>query len=200
MKNIKTNLLQVKTFVRKEASKSSTMAEIIPLVAHHSETEYMKLKAKEIIKSSLFVVGTLALMRLFPMLPNFTPILALALFMPSLTKNKSLQYGLPVSIMFITDLFLGLYSTMPFVYGAFLLATYISNNKNLLEATAYSWLAWHVIVNTPMALTGHGFAPFTPEALLFDVRLLASTVLYLGVFKTAETLWQTAYQKVLQRQ
>ena len=107
----------------------------------------------------------------------------MAVFMPYLTSNKQLQMFLPVSIMFTTDIFLGFYSTMWLTYGIMALIGVVSRVLNngqystLMGSSVLSVVLWHLIINIPGP-----FPPLSPEALVFDLRLLASTVVFASVF------------------
>lgn len=137
---------------------------------------------KDFFISAGLLLGCIVLSR-FILPDNITPLLAMAVFMPFLTSNKKLQMILPVSIMFITDIFLGFYSTMWLTYGTMALIGVMSRVLNdgqystLMGSSALSVLIWHSIVNIPGP-----YLPFSPEALLFDIRLLGSTVVFASMF------------------
>lgn len=61
--------------------------------------------------------------RLLPHPPNVAPIAAMALFAGATFADTRLAVAVPLAAMFISDLFLGLHTTMPFVYGSFLMIT-----------------------------------------------------------------------------
>lgn len=76
---------------------------------------------------SIFAIITFAVvLRLIPHPPNFTPIGALAIFGGAYFGKK---YGilLPLLVMLISDLFIGIHSTIGFVYAGFLIAGLIGN-------------------------------------------------------------------------
>ena len=137
---------------------------------------------KEFFKSAGLLLGCILLSR-FILPANITPIIAMAVFMPYLTTNKNLQMFLPVSMMFVTDIFLGFYSTMWLTYGIMALIGVISRVLNkgeystLMGTSALSVVLWHFIINMPGP-----FPPLSPEALVFDLRLFASTVVFASVF------------------
>ena len=137
---------------------------------------------KEFFKSDGLLLGCILLSR-FILPANITPIIAMAVFMPYLTSNKNLQMFLPVSIMFATDIFLGFYSTMWLTYGIMALIGFISRFLNngqystLMGSSVLSVVLWHLIINIPGP-----FPPLSPEALIFDLRLLGSTVVFASVF------------------
>ena len=137
---------------------------------------------KDFFKSASLLLGCILLSR-FILPANITPLIAMAVFMPYLTSNKNLQMFLPVSIMFVTDIFLGFYSTMWLTYGIMGLTGVISRVLNngqystLMGTSALSVVLWHLIINIPGP-----YPPLSPEALIFDIRLLASTLVFASVF------------------
>ena len=56
----------------------------------------------EFLKSALLIVICVFLAR-FIMPPSYTPVIAMAVFLPFMTQHKSLQMLLPVSILFLSD-------------------------------------------------------------------------------------------------
>lgn len=72
-----------------------------------------------------------AISRLFPHIPNFTPVAAIALFGGVNFKNKPLAFLVPLLAMFISDCFLqwttgyGFHNTIFYVYASFVLTTLI---------------------------------------------------------------------------
>lgn len=67
------------------------------------------------------VVLLAAFSRLVPHPWNFTPIGAMALFSGAHFSDKRLAFSVPLSALFLSDLFLGFYKGLPFVYGTFAL-------------------------------------------------------------------------------
>ena len=137
---------------------------------------------KEFFKSASLLLGCILLSR-FILPANVTPLIAMAVFMPYLTSNKNLQMFLPVSIMFVTDIFLGFYSTMWLTYTTMALIGVISRVLNngeysiLMGTSVLSVVLWHLIVNIPGP-----YPPLSREALIFDIRLLGSTLVFASVF------------------
>ena len=81
---------------------------------------------KEFFKTAGLLLSCIILAR-FIMPANYTPLIAMAVFMPFVTDNKNLQLLLPVSLLLVTDLILGFYGTaMLFVYGTMLLIGLLS--------------------------------------------------------------------------
>ena len=75
----------------------------------------------------LFILGILALGRIIPHPPNFTPILATAIYTPYMVNDKWIAVLIPLSAMFIADIIIGFHPYMLWVYGAIGLSTLISS-------------------------------------------------------------------------
>ena len=146
---------------------------------------------KEFFKTAGLLLACIFLAR-FIMPANYTPLIAMAVFMPFVTDNKSLQLLLPVSLLFITDLLLGFYgTTMLFVYGTMILIGLLSrylhkdNVKRLMVNSLLSVVLWHAIVNFGVYISGLGNVSLAQTYLLaipFDLSLLTSTLLFSVMF------------------
>lgn len=127
------------------------------------------MKISETFKAGLILFGALVISRLLPLPANSEPLLGLAVLAPYFSRSN-LAFLLMPAVMFISDIFLGFGSWVWLTYPALALATFISKAiSNKYISLLASWLVWHVIANT-----GQWFPPFSPEALLFDMRLLVS--------------------------
>ena len=96
----------------------------------------------------VFVCFLVGLTRLVGLPPNFTPIIAGAIFLPIISKGVRYAF-LPVIVLFLTDLLLGFHSTMIYTYGSVLLIgtlAHISRISLGLKAIM-GVLIWHLIVN-----------------------------------------------------
>ena len=139
------------------------------------------------MKELIILTSILIASRLIGLDPNVTPLLALAVFAPRMNLSPWLALG----VLAITDVVLGFYSIMPIVYACMLGAYYISKkNSNIYVAGATSVLLWHIVVNGAVVMFGTGFAPFTPEALLFDMRLLGSTLAFTALIDITQRITQ----------
>ena len=78
---------------------------------------------KEIFPISLILI--LAFARLIPHPPNFTPIIAVALISGYFFKNINLSLLILLVAMLLSDLFIGFYENMIFVYASLLLITFV---------------------------------------------------------------------------
>ena len=155
------------------------------------------MKNYQVLKPLIFVLACVIAARFF--LPaNWTPVLALALFMPYVTRNKSIQILMPVSVLLITDIFLGFYGqTMFFVYATLIFIALISRYQStgsllsLMKYSVGSVLIWHIVVNFGVYLNGHDGSSLAQTYLLaipFDLRLMTSTVFFSLLFYSA---WAT---------
>ena len=96
---------------------------------------------KEIFPISLILI--LAFARLIPHPPNFTPIIAVALVSGYFFKNINLSLLILLVAMLLSDLFIGFYENMIFVYASLLLITFIfhkiSNKINFKNLFFYGF-------------------------------------------------------------
>ncbi len=105
----------------------------------------------------LFITTVLlvaAITRLFPHIPNFTPIAAMALFGGVYYNNKAMAFVMPLLAMLVSDVLLelttgwGFHNTMIYVYVSFALTTVIGLmvKKNVtIKSVAVGSLASSVI-------------------------------------------------------
>ena len=76
------------------------------------------------INKNVFLVSLIffaILSRFLPHPPNFTPIAAIALLSSKGFTNRWVVFLIPIVSLFISDLFIGLHATIPFVYVSFIL-------------------------------------------------------------------------------
>ena len=76
------------------------------------------------INKNVFVITLIllaVLSRFLPHPPNFTPIASIALLSSKGFTNRWIVFLIPISSLLISDLFLGLHRTIPFVYASFIL-------------------------------------------------------------------------------
>jgi hypothetical protein len=101
----------------------------------------------------VLIVLVAVLVRFLPHPANVAPIAAMALF-GGAYLNKKYAVILPLIAMLISDLFLGFHNTMPFVYGSFLVASFIGLTlknkvkvKAVLGASLLSSVIFYVVTN-----------------------------------------------------
>ena len=107
---------------------------------------------KEIFPISLILI--LAFARLIPHPPNFTPVIAVAIMSSYFFKNINLSLLILLIAMLISDLFIGFYENMIFVYVSLLLITFVFhkisnkiNFKNLFICGFAGSLIFFVVSN-----------------------------------------------------
>ena len=145
----------------------------------------------KIIKAGTILFGALVLSRLLPLPPNSEPLLGLAVLLPYITKSN-LGFLMMPAVMFVSDIFLGLGNWMLYTYTALAIAPVISKTlSNKYIALGSSWLVWHVMANA-----GQWYPPFSPEALLFDIRFLLSGLTVVVLYDITSKVWQTASTEV----
>jgi len=103
---------------------------------------FINILKKEIFPISLILI--LAFARLIPHPPNFTPIIAVALVSGYFFKNINLSLLILLVAMLLSDLFIGFYENMIFVYASLLLITFvfhkISNKMNFKNLFIYGFV------------------------------------------------------------
>lgn len=145
-----------------------------------------------------------AIMRLFPHLPNVTPITAMALFSGVYFDDKRFAFAMPLIAMFLSDLFLGFSTITPFVYIAFILVGIIgvTSKKLNIKTVLLSSLSFFVITNFGVWLLSYPknisglmecytlAIPFFRNSLLGD--LFYAGVMYFGFQMASKKFLQTA--------
>ena len=118
----------------------------------------------------VFIMLSAILTRILPHPPNFAPITGIALFSGSYLSGFT-SFLLPLSIMLISDLFIGFHSGMIYVYGSFLiivlLGKYLNQKKSFIRLTGMSLassLIFYLITNFGVWLNG-GLYPKTLQGL-----------------------------------
>ena len=158
--------------------------------------------------SPLLVILVAVLIRLLPHLPNFTPIAAMALF-GGAYLNKKYAFIIPLAAMFISDIFLGFHSTMPYVYGGFILTGIIGlwlkehkSAKNVICSSLISSILFFLITN--FGVWVGGWYPKTLSGLMqsyvMGIPFFKNTVLgdliYTGMFFSCYELAQLLIAKI----
>lgn len=147
------------------------------------------------ILSPLLIIIFAVVMRLLPHPPNVAPIAAMALF-GGVYLNKKYALVVPLIAMFISDIFLGFYPEIVFVYGSFLLIGLIGlwlrshkTFRNVLCASVISSILFFLITNFGVWLMGtmydKSFAGLL-EAYIMGLPFFRNTLLgdlaYVGLF------------------
>jgi hypothetical protein len=131
-----------------------------------------------------------AIIRLFPHMPNVTPITAMALFSGVYFTNKKYAFIVPILAMLISDIFIGFSTISIFVYLAFILVGFIGvkSKKMSITTVLISSISFFVITNFGVWLIGYPKTlaglmecytlaiPFFRNSLIGDV--LFSAIMY----------------------
>ena len=153
-------------------------------------------KTKQKFVLFLYFIGLIALSRLIPHPPNFTPVIAMAVFMPYLSRNVYSAMLVPLLAMFVSDLYLGFHSSMFWVYISILLGTTLSHYTMSIKKT-YVHLGSNALVSSTIFFVITNFAvwmsgtmyPLTLDGLIicytmaipFFGNTLAGTLFYVSL-------------------
>jgi len=141
------------------------------------------------MRNVIILVVLAVLSRLLPHPPNFTPMISIALLSGAFISNRMLSFILPLTIVLISDMFLGMYSGMMFVYLGYVVSTYIGykmreqSNVKIINASLLSGILFWTISNLGVYLlsNNHDVASFIlcyTMAIPFLPALLVSSVIY----------------------
>ena len=145
----------------------------------------------------LCLVSLLALSRLIPHPPNFTPILGMAVFSGAILSKRLIAYLIPLIAMLLSDLYLGFHASMPIVYFSLaicvLIGTFIKTRASTLSSLmgiSFGVLAFFLITNFAVWY-GSGMYEFSISGLMtcyfmglpFVQNTFISSILYgMGAF------------------
>ena len=142
------------------------------------------------------VIPILVMGRLIDHPPNFVPILAISLFCGSFIRPLIVGLALPTSAMLISDIYLGFYGSVFFVYLPILLTCFIGcliiRNISILyigTGLLSSSILFFILSNFGVWLTS-GYYPLTITGLIecyilgipFFHNTLLSTIIYGAIF------------------
>jgi len=158
---------------------------------------------------AILLVVVAVIFRLLPHPANFAPIGAIALFGGVYLKNKQAMW-LPLAAMIVSDIIIGLHSTIFFTWGSFLFIAGIGiylktrkNIKNVILGTVLGSLVFYFVTNfgvwavTPLyAKTTQGLIQCYLMAIPFFRNTLVSDIFYVAVFFGAYELVKN-YQRKL---
>lgn len=157
-------------------------------------------------KEILFGFGILILAllsRFLPHPPNFTPLLAIALFGGAIFKNKKIALAVPIAAVFLSDLVLGLHESMLAVYlclGVFMYMGMKLNRKSgksVATNAIASAVIFFIVTNFTVWAFG-GVYELNLSGLMLSYSLalpffnwnLISTLLFSGVLFGAYNLFE----------
>ena len=159
------------------------------------------------------VILTVSMFRILPHPPNFTPVLAMALFAGAQIPDRRVAILVPLLAMFGADLVLGLHATLPFVYLSIILCTllggYLHQQRSISRLVGMALLSsvvFFIISNFGAWLCLPEFYPRTWDGLIaayiaaipFYHNTLISTVVFAGIFFGIDYLFKVyAARRVL---
>jgi hypothetical protein len=151
---------------------------------------------------SLIVIGIL--LRFVPHAPNFTPVAAIALF-SGVYLNKKYAVLVPLSLMMISDLFVGMHNVLLFTWGSFILTTFlgfwVKKHKRvsaIVSMSVFSSLLFYVVSNFGVWIMG--WYPRNIKGLIdcyimalpflrdFTIATLSYTVVFFGAYELVRRL------------
>ena len=91
----------------------------------------IKEKNRNIVISGIIILAILS--RLVPHPPNFAPITGIALFSSKKINNRLLGVFLPITPLFISDLFIGISFINIFVYVSFIIIYFIGSASKKID-------------------------------------------------------------------
>ena len=141
----------------------------------------------------LFFGVVLALSRIIPHPPNFSPIIASAIIAPMLIKDRLYGIAIPILAMFISDLIIGFHPNQFIIYSIILtisLITPMHKNYVMLGMMALGGSVWFFITSNFAVWSLLDLYPKTIEGLItcytlaipFFKNTLISTFLFIGIF------------------
>ncbi len=138
-----------------------------------------------------YTVIILAISRIIPHPPNFTPVLAIAVTLPMITNNKFIGTAIPLFAIFLSDILIGFYSYMIWIYLSFIVISLLSylllRRFNLLTVSAMSLascIVFFTVTNFGFWTTGYygytfnGLITAYIMAIPFATNTILSTLVY----------------------
>ena len=156
------------------------------------------------------IIFLVSLSRIFPHPPNFTPILALAIFVGAYLPNRIIALSLPILAMFLSDLIIGFHSQIYAVYVTIIVLSLLGNmieKRNILNLGIVGIsgsLLFFIVTNFSVWLTD-GLYPLNLTGLMqcyimaipFFHNTLISTIIFLAILFTGYSLIEKRFLKIL---
>ena len=145
----------------------------------------------------IIMLSLLILSRMITEIPNFTATIALIIFTGYLIRNKLLSVFVILLSQVISDLYIGIYSSMVFVYGAYVVIGLISpivmnklSAKSVLAASLISPSIFYIISNFGVWVTGSTYTMdlqgliscYVAGIPFFDETLLSTIIFSITIF------------------
>ena len=145
----------------------------------------------------IIMMTLLVISRMISDIPNFTATIALIMFTSYLIRDKFLSVLVILVSQIISDLYIGIYSSMFFVYGAYvfiaLLSPIIMNKlsfKSVLVSSLVTPTIFYIVSNFGVWITGSTY-PLSLDGLImcyvagipfFDETLLSTVVFSVTIY------------------
>ena len=145
----------------------------------------------------IIMMTLLIISRMISDIPNFTATIALIMFTSYLIRDKFLSVLVILVSQIISDLYIGIYSSMIFVYGAYvfiaLLSPIIMNKlsfKSVLISSLVTPTIFYIVSNFGVWITGSTY-PLSLDGLImcyvagipfFDETLLSTVVFSVTIY------------------
>ena len=145
----------------------------------------------------IIMMTLLVISRMISDIPNFTATIALIMFTSYLIRDKFLSVLVILVSQIISDLYIGIYSSMFFVYGAYvfiaLLSPIIMNKlsfKSVLISSLVTPTIFYIVSNFGVWITGSTY-PLSLDGLImcyvagipfFDETLLSTVVFSVTIY------------------
>ena len=145
----------------------------------------------------IIMLSLLVLSRMITEIPNFTATIALIIFTGYLIRNKLLNVFVILLSQVISDLYIGIYSSMVFVYAAYVIIGLISpivmnklSAKSVLMASLISPSIFYIISNFGVWVTGSTYTMdlqgliscYVAGIPFFDETLLSTIIFSITIF------------------
>ena len=153
----------------------------------------------------IFFLLLLALSRLIPHPPNFTPILATSIMAPLLMKDRIYGIALPILAVFVSDIIIGFHSYQLAVYFSLLFISLIAPMKKnylYLGAMAIGGSLWFYLITNFAVWSMSSMYPKTIEGILscyvLALPFLTSTLVSTLIF-TILIAWSSEILKLFNK-
>ena len=145
----------------------------------------------------IIMMPLLVISRMISDIPNFTATIALIMFTSYLIRDKFLSVLVILVSQIISDLYIGIYSSMFFVYGAYVFIALLSpiimnklNFKSVLISSLVTPTIFYIVSNFGVWITGSTY-PLSLDGLImcyvagipfFDETLLSTVVFSVTIY------------------
>jgi hypothetical protein len=162
----------------------------------------------------IILFGLLVLSRMITDIPNFTATIALVMFTGYLIQNRLLSILIVLTSQVVSDLYLGIYSSMIFVYAAYISIVLLSpiimnkiNTKSVIFSSVISPSIFFIISNFGVWLTGSMYT-FNLSGLItcyvagipfFDESLISTILFALTIFSIMKLIRKEPKEIIFQQ-